>query len=799
MIDIKDKIDQEENEQLRSIPAQRLIEKLSLLKNRIPSATKRWFWELLQNASDYNKIVNIKLVVSDQKVTFSHDGAPFSLRDALNIISPDSNKQDDLLHKDNIGKFGTGLVSTHILSAIMDVEGICLDNENNQYHFSITLDRSCFNDKKALIQQITEAKESLKSSLQESLSTKGFQTSFSYRLDKPLPTLPRIESKEIDLNYLYTAIPYTLCFMPKVQSVEIEDRRDEKKSKNYYIRRLRSTDQCISFEENGQTVDFAHFIYKDTSSVFLIKEGAIVPFPSGLSKIFCGLPLIGTEDVGLPFLLNSLNFEPTTEREGVELEPTANETNRKLFKDSVALYQKILQYIVDHKLKKAFCITNIGKVYHGTQASRQQFQSIYLREYKKVVLDSAIVVNTEGSFIPFSNMRIPQNKSKKDHQLYDNISFLLSKELPLLEDYEDWLKATDFSIFDKQQCTYETLAEEIQSKKNIYSFGGAIEEVKKRLLNSIQYIKEQDGQIFSKKRLLPNQEGDLEYADHLYYDNELPQELKDIYNKLHTEENGKVEEVLLDREFNSLNIIGREYTLEKLCRNIDQALAEQFSKNMANTASISTPLNTLYTWINQSDIEKSKLSNWFHWYYPKRATLIVDMLDDSEREQALLIAQSGKMDVLAELSKLDIPKENLYQLIKNRDKLSQIISLLSSEVDDTYFADKEEGDIGEEIVFKDLQKWFPKSKGYRVVWSSREENQASYDFVVQQGDKIIFYCDAKTTRRGIANADSIPFFMRQSQWSFLEEIGDTTPYVIARVFMRDNNKIKYMRVTKFSF
>ena len=47
MCSIKDKVDKEENERLRSIPAQRLIEKLSLLKNRINSAKKRWFWELL--------------------------------------------------------------------------------------------------------------------------------------------------------------------------------------------------------------------------------------------------------------------------------------------------------------------------------------------------------------------------------------------------------------------------------------------------------------------------------------------------------------------------------------------------------------------------------------------------------------------------------------------------------------------------------------------------------------------------------------------------------------------------------
>lgn len=128
MIDIKDKVDKEENEQLRSIPAQILIEKLSLLKNRVEESKRRWFWELLQNASDYNESVNVKLIISDTKVSFCHDGTPFSLRDALNLISPDSNKLDDDIHKDNIGKFGTGLVSTHILSSVLEIEGICVDS-----------------------------------------------------------------------------------------------------------------------------------------------------------------------------------------------------------------------------------------------------------------------------------------------------------------------------------------------------------------------------------------------------------------------------------------------------------------------------------------------------------------------------------------------------------------------------------------------------------------------------------------------------------------------------------------------
>ena len=151
--------------QLQSASAKRLQEKLSLIKNRVELSKKRWFWELLQNASDYNDKVSVRLVVNNDKVEFYHDGAPFSITDALNLISPNSDKDNDDSNqteqrkKGNIGKFGTGLVSTHILSSIMKVHGLFVNEEKRLFEFSFDLDRSCFEDKLALINQMSEATE----------------------------------------------------------------------------------------------------------------------------------------------------------------------------------------------------------------------------------------------------------------------------------------------------------------------------------------------------------------------------------------------------------------------------------------------------------------------------------------------------------------------------------------------------------------------------------------------------------------------------------------------------------------
>ena len=96
-------------------------------------------------------------------------------------------------------------------------------------------------------------------------------------------------------------------------------------------------------------------------------------------------------------------------------------------------------------------------------------------------------------------------------------------------------------------------------------------------------------------------------------------------------------------------------------------------------------------------------------------------------------------------------------------------------------------------MYKDLQLKYPRTKGFNVVWASRDRNEPCYDFEITKNSQPFCYCDAKTTRRGIANADSIPFFTRRSQWDFLQAL-DSIPYIIARVFMKDGGEIKYMRI-----
>lgn len=172
------------------------------------------------------------------------------------------------------------------------------------------------------------------------------------------------------------------------------------------------------------------------------------------------------------------------------------------------------------------------------------------------------------------------------------------------------------------------------------------------------------------------------------------------------------------------------------------------------------------------------------------------MLTETQREQALVIAKSGKMEALATLASADVTDDELNLIIANVKKLPAALSMLSSKVDDKEFANSNEGDVGENIVYKDLLLKYPCSKGFKVVWASKEQNEPCFDFEILKDNKPFCYCDAKTTRRGIANSDSIPLFMRMSQWNFLQTLDESLPYLIARVFMEDGGQIKYMRISR---
>jgi len=92
---------------------------------------------LLQNARDAAQAtgVNISIQLAEGELRFRHDGRPFRYKELAHLIYHGTTKLDG---EDELGHFGSGFVSTHLLSRRVRVLGLVEDGKR----FDFWLDRS---------------------------------------------------------------------------------------------------------------------------------------------------------------------------------------------------------------------------------------------------------------------------------------------------------------------------------------------------------------------------------------------------------------------------------------------------------------------------------------------------------------------------------------------------------------------------------------------------------------------------------------------------------------------------------
>ena len=108
--------------------ADKIRQILSAIRNNPASSAKRWVWELMQNAKDIpNRFGKVSIeidLMSENKLQFRHNGNPFVINNITGLIRQVSSKNSLNSDEETTGKFGTGFICTHLLSDVIDVEGI---------------------------------------------------------------------------------------------------------------------------------------------------------------------------------------------------------------------------------------------------------------------------------------------------------------------------------------------------------------------------------------------------------------------------------------------------------------------------------------------------------------------------------------------------------------------------------------------------------------------------------------------------------------------------------------------------
>ncbi|OUM69104.1 hypothetical protein PIROE2DRAFT_2989 [Piromyces sp. E2] len=396
--------------------------RLRELENLSDVDCKRWVWELLQNAKDSiagqkNKNIDIKITVKEDTYTFEHNGAPFNKDTLMGLLFKySSGKAND---SESTGRFGTGFLTTHTLSKTVKISGdIILEDNSTPQGFSVTMYREGEGD------ELLEGLEKTESSFTYPIESNGW-TSYEYKIK----TKRNKEAGRLGIENFKTNITKTMLFCPQIHSVIVNDnekffsveREPDNEDSEYGCWKLtlniidgndKSKRTFIYTKINEPNKDLSkryedHRKLRICCAIELDNDDNILdpsshpPFPC----LFCSLPLVGSEKHELPFIINSPDFEPDTERQSLLLDgDVINIKNGKI--SDPGINKMIL-------LKSIEGLHSFNDIQHFDS---KWYEKFFTNPIKNILINYPIVWNSKlKQYIKLNEAFLPKVKN------YDNI------------------------------------------------------------------------------------------------------------------------------------------------------------------------------------------------------------------------------------------------------------------------------------------------------------------------------------------------------------------------------------------
>jgi len=361
----------------------------------------RWFWELLQNAKDAiddDQTVSVRLIITENEVVFKHDGNTFELDEILKLITQGSSKKGKA---GKTGRFGTGFISTYILSRQVRIRGRLDDGTT----FNFILDREANAAPDFLIKQQQSTRDFYASFNKDDQMDLGpFTTSFTYQLSD----IGKAASKS-GLEGIAEYLPYVLAFNPKLKHISVSFQGVEMtyeklpaiiyKGYSHLLEEIGVT--CSVAGESAQQ-SIIKVIGDNWESGFKINiagyKSAFTSLNSHTPNLFASFPLLGTEVLGLPFVVNSTEFGLKHERNGVFIGTGTDDVilqNKKSIEEAVATLPLVLRWSLAQKVEHQFNVI----IFCDWQAPRwldeQWLKSVKLAAIANII--TIPLVATQGS------------------------------------------------------------------------------------------------------------------------------------------------------------------------------------------------------------------------------------------------------------------------------------------------------------------------------------------------------------------------------------------------------------------
>lgn len=555
--------------------ANKLIDTMVNLEQNFEVNQRRWIWELIQNAKDVcHQKVKIKICLKPDSLEFSHTGKPFQTEDLVFLIEQTSSKkreeekkqeyeienEEEKEQKKNTGKFGTGFISTHLLSRKVKIKGIWKGEEKQYYkRFQLDLDRSPLTQKE-MIKKIEEAFNVFKAIDEEDIISdykpgERYNTKFIYELNEKGLKVALAGLKDLQLSALLT-----MLFNKEIVSIRVDDQISKIKQKFFFIEsiiykefggkifskeifeiyqddKIFSKNYLTYSDENVKTV--CEIISDDQNSYSLVQKPDMAPV------IFADFPLIGSETFPYPFYFNSHYFFTNEPRSGLITLGDLDEV-----KSNKALLKILKRQSI--KLMTFICQSEIPILNRHLMAITKNPDNLDLAWYKaniqtkvrEALYNLPIIENSENIYINFAECMIPSADIHYVLDLHDLISPIFDKKLIkknldyivywLNEFNKDWegdLKVKNlfdiYNLFDFVDGKKEV--KELIERLDFYKEYDVFEWLNKIYAYMYETIpKNECDKILEDLALIPNQNGFLSKMSTLYVDEEIPDFLKDI-------------------------------------------------------------------------------------------------------------------------------------------------------------------------------------------------------------------------------------------------------------------------------
>lgn len=390
----------------------------------------RGIWEMVQNARDESlNESNIVFIRKRGEFVFKHDGMPFT-NDTLSalILQTSAKSRDD---GDQAGQYGTGFLTTHKFGRKIHLSGSLklIDNEELYYNFpQLIVDRS------------PNTKEEMARSLADQFEEKNrWKDDLDYRSDHPdrWTVFTYLQPNEIEGENVKEAfgqapelIPYVLCLNESIKSIMLQDEITDR-----IISFTRGTKEIIEdnslaimcstpitiVDSNMEKTDTVIIQTLESKNTVTTKKGVIKPMVTivlpicknkiiqlsdNIARLFIYLPLVGTEQFGINFIIHAPMFTCSSDdRSSLRLimdgqtENDPAKDNRKYIQEATDI---IFDYIKRH-ITEWQNVHYLAPLYFDVSNANKEL-SDYYKSLKNLWLENMrnleiVAVNTEDGVI----------------------------------------------------------------------------------------------------------------------------------------------------------------------------------------------------------------------------------------------------------------------------------------------------------------------------------------------------------------------------------------------------------------